>query len=355
MTQRIFVAGATGVIGSRLVPLLAAAGHDVTAVGRTAEKRARLERTGAHAIGVDLFDRAATTQAMKGIEVAINVATHIPPSARAFVPGAWRHNERVRRHVSANLVAAALAVGATRVIQESFAPIYRDAGDDWIEEDAPVRAARYNRAVLDAEAAAERFTREGGTGVVLRFAYFYGADSDFTRDAIRYVRRGRAPVLGSPSAYISSITLDDAARAVVAALDVPAGCYNVSDDRPVRRREFVDALAAALGAAPPKFYPVWVAALAGSLGETLARSQRISNARLRAAANWAPRYPSVAEGWPAVVAELFQRSASPNGKALRPARPRVSSRRRSARTPAGSRAGRASRAATSNRRSTPPL
>ncbi|HEX9285210.1 MAG TPA: hypothetical protein VF879_06030, partial [Nitrospirales bacterium] len=230
--------------------------------------------------------------------------THIPPSARAFVPGAWRQNNRLRRLVSHNLATAALAGGVGRFIQESFAPIYEDAGDRWIDEDAPVRVARYNRAVLDAEAAAARVTGEGGTGVVLRFAFFYGPDSDFTQDAIRYVRRGRAPVLGSPGAFISSVSHDDAATAVAAALAVLAGTYNVSDDRPVRRREFVDALAEALGVPPPRFFPRWLTVLAGSLGETLARSQRIANRKLRTASGWAPRYPSVVEGWSAVVAAL---------------------------------------------------
>ena len=302
--HRVFLAGATGVIGHRVVPLLVAAGHHVTAVGRAPDKRAALERAGAAAIELDLFDPAAVGRAVAGHDVVINLATHIPPSARAFVPGAWRQNNRLRRLVSHNLATAALAGGVGRFIQESFAPIYEGAGDRWIDEDAPVRVARYNRAVLDAEAAAARITRDGGTGVVLRFAYFYGADSDFTRDAIRYVRRGRAPVLGSPSAFISSVSHDDAAAAVVAALAVLAGTYNVSDDRPVRRREFVDALAGALGVPPPKFFPRWLAVLAGSLGETLARSQRIANGKLRAASGWVPHYPSVVEGWRAVLTVL---------------------------------------------------
>ncbi len=299
--SRVFLAGATGVIGRRVVPLLVAAGHRVTAVGRAPDKRAALERAGAAAIELDLFDPAAVRRAVAGHDVVINLATHIPASARAFFPGAWRETNRMRRLVSHSLATAA---GTSRFIQESFAPIYEDAGDRWIDEDAPVRVARYNRGVLDAEAAAGRVTRDGGTGVVLRFAFFYGADSDFTRDAIRYVRRGRAPVLGSPSAFISAVSHDDAATAVIAALAVPAGTYNVSDDRPLRRREFVDALAEALGVPPPKFFPRWLAVLAGSLGETLARSQRIANGKLRAASGWAPRYPSVVEGWRAVV-DLF--------------------------------------------------
>ncbi len=297
--SRVFVAGATGVIGRRVVPLLVAAGHRVTAVGRAPDKRAALERAGAAAIELDLFDPAAVRRAVAGHDVVINLATHIPASARAFFPGAWRETNRMRRLVSHSLATAA---GTSRFIQESFAPIYGDAGDRWIDEDAPVRVARYNRGVLDAEAAAGRVTWDGGTGVVLRFAFFYGADSDFTRDAIRYVRRGRAPVLGSPSGFISAVSHDDAATAVIAALAVPAGTYNVSDDRPLRRREFVDALAEALGVPPPKFFPRWLAVLAGSLGETLARSQRIANGKLRAASGWAPRYPSVVEGWRAVVA-----------------------------------------------------
>src|SRR6266567_2256422 len=235
--MRILVTGATGVIGRRVVPLLVTARHDVTAVGRTADKRAALERAGATAIALDLFDADAVRRVVPGHNVVVNLATHIPSSRRAFLPGAWRLNSRVRTIVSANLATAALAGGTERFVQESFAPIYEDAGDRWIDERATVRAARYNRSVLDAEGAAQRVTREGPLGVVLRFAYFYGADSDFTQDAIRYVRRGWAPAFGSPDAYISSVSHDDAAAAVLAALAVPPGIYNVCDDRPVRRRE----------------------------------------------------------------------------------------------------------------------
>src|SRR6266508_1170416 len=128
--------------------------------------------------------------AVPGHEAVVNLATHIPPGSRAFLPGAWRENDRIRRVGAANLVEAALAGSAKRFIQESFAPIYPDRGDAWIDERVPARPVRYNRSVIDAEAAAERFTRSGGAGIVLRFAYFYGADSDFTRDAVRLVRKG---------------------------------------------------------------------------------------------------------------------------------------------------------------------
>ncbi len=307
-TQQILVTGATGVIGRRVVPMLVAAGHRVSAIGRTPEKRLALGRAGAIGIAVDLFDPTAVRRAVEKMDVVVNLATHIPPSSRTFVPGAWRENNRIRREASANIVEGLIATGGgRRLIQESFAPIYEDGGDQWVDETAPVRAPRYNRGNIEAEAATRRLTQAGGSGVVLRFSYFYGADSPFTLDAIQFLRRGRAPVFGLPTAYLSSISQDDAATAVIAALGVPAGIYNVTDDTPLRRRDYVDALARAIGVAPPRFFPTWVATLAGSIGETLSRSHRMSNAKLRAVSGWAPRFPGVEEGWREMLKEMADR------------------------------------------------
>jgi nucleoside-diphosphate-sugar epimerase len=303
--MRIFVTGATGVVGRRAVPLLVEAGHEVTGVARTPEKAPGLERAGAKAVSVDLFDAAGLRSAIAGHEVVINLATAVPSGMRIMLPGAWRGMDRIRRDASALIVDAALASGAERLIQESFAPIYEDGRDRWIDEGWPLRPGRYNRSVLDAERSAARFTEAGRTGVVLRFGFFYGPDAGgATLQVIAAVRRGWAPWFGSPDGFLPALTHDDAATAVVAALGVPAGTYNVVDDEPLPRREDFGALAAALGVPPPKFMPAWMARLAGSLGETLARSLRISNRRFRDMAGWAPAYPSVREGWPAVVSEL---------------------------------------------------
>lgn len=306
--MKIFVAGATGVIGRRVVPQLVAAGHAVSAAARSPGKGVPLENAGARTLRVDLFDPKALRAAVAGHDVVINLATHIPAStARMLLPGAWRENDRIRKHASSNLVDAAIAAGASRFIQESFAPVYPDRGDAWIDEDTPIAPTRYNRTVTDAEASARRFTTHGRAGVVLRFGGFYGHDSVFTRDMIELVRKGRAPLPGAPDAYVSSISHDDAASAVVAALGVPAGTYNVVDDEPLRRREFAAALAAALHVEPPRPFPAWLAALAGSLGELMSRSQRISNRLLRWESGWRPKYPSLHEGWPATVAALHTR------------------------------------------------
>ncbi len=275
--------------------MLASAGHSISALVRTPEKRAALSRYGAKPVEVSLFDPDRLRQAVSRHDVVINLATAIPPASKALFPGAWRANARIRRIGAANLSAAATSAGATRYIQESFAPIYDDAGDQWIDETSPIRPARYNRAVLDAERAAESFTSSRRAGVVLRFAFFYGPDSDFLHDMIANVRRGWAPGFG-PDGYISSISHDDAASAVVAALQLPPGIYNVTDDEPVTKREFFHTLATAIGAPEPRFPPSWISHLLGSLGDTLARSQRMSNGKLRGASGWSPKFPSVREG-----------------------------------------------------------
>ncbi|GMV59867.1 MAG: hypothetical protein AMXMBFR72_29600 [Betaproteobacteria bacterium] len=300
--MNLFVTGGTGVVGRRAIPLLARAGHRITAVARSAQKAALLQRLGALPVRLDLFDRRALCKAVPGHDAVINLATHIPPStARLLLPGAWRENDRIRRVASANLVDAALAASVQRFVQESFAPVYPDHGDAWIDESTPLQPARFNASVADAEAAARRFGDAGRTSVVLRFAAFYGPDAYQTRDMINAVRRGWAPLPGRADAFFSSISHDDAASAVVAALALPAGIYNVSDDEPLTRGEVAAALAAVLGVPPPRALPGWLTALTGSLGELMSRSLRISNRRIRAESAWAPKYRSLREGWRAVV------------------------------------------------------
>src|SRR5712691_6261793 len=161
---RIFVAGATGVVGRRAVPLLVTAGHRVTAVARTPEKRAELERMGAAAVHVALFAPDSVRSAVAGHDVVINLATSIPPSSRAFLPGAWRKNDRVRSTVPASLAAGALAGSVQRFIQESFAPVYPNCGERWIDESTPIRTARYNRTIEGCGSAGGAFFTRGACG-----------------------------------------------------------------------------------------------------------------------------------------------------------------------------------------------
>jgi nucleoside-diphosphate-sugar epimerase len=303
--MKVFVTGATGVVGRRAVPLLVQAGHEVTAVARTPEKAAALERAGARPVQVDLFDADGVRRAVAGHQAVLNLATHIPRSTTAMMlPWSWRENDRIRREASAILVDAALAAGAARFVQESFAPMYPDRGDQWIDEGVPPHPARYNRSTLDAERSAARFAESGGAAVVLRFGGFYGPDAAHVPDLIKFTKKGMMALPGRPEAYFSSLSHDDAASAAVAALGVEGGIYNVAEDDPLTRRAFFDVIAAGLGVPSPRPQPAWMSKLMGSAGDLLSRSVRLSNRKFRQASGWAPRYPSVREGWPALLAEM---------------------------------------------------
>ncbi|MBA2686226.1 MAG: NAD(P)-dependent oxidoreductase [Gemmatimonadaceae bacterium] len=307
-TKRIFVTGATGVVGTHVVPLLIAQGHDVSAVGRSAEKRARLESLGARGVELDVFDEVATRTALAGQDVVINLATHMPETTmQMMLPWKWRENDVVRREGSAALAHAAHDAGVRRFMQESFAPIYEDNGSEWIDESWRQRPASYNRTTLDAERSALSYTEQGGEGVVLRFAGFYGPDQ-FLRDAIGMVKKGWSPLPGSPLAYWSSIAHEDAASAVVALVGAPAGVYNVCDDTPITRAEWAVALAqAAEITKAPRPIPRFLAALGGASVECLSRSQRMSNAKLKAATGWSPKWASAREGLTAAVRSFAPR------------------------------------------------
>ncbi len=120
---------------------------------------------------------------------------------------------------------------------------------------------------------------------------------------IKLARRRMALGAG-PDRYVSSITTDDAAAAVVSSLSAPAGLYNVGDDEPVTRRDFFAALAGALGVRPPRIAPAGLARLGGSKASVLVRSQRVSNGAFVDATGWKPVQRSVREGWPVVLSAV---------------------------------------------------
>lgn len=299
--MRIFITGATGVIGTRVLPLLIQAGHHVSALSRSARNRDVLRRFGAVPVEADIFEVSGLRRAIAGHDAVINLATHIPSSAtKMMIRWAWRENDRIRRYASVAIATAAHAEGVTRMVQESFAPVYGDHGDDWIDESMPAEPARYNRSVLDAETATQHFTDQGAVGVALRFGGLYGPDATMA-EMLGVMRKGWSPFPGDPNAYVSSLSQDDAATAVLAALDVPAGVYNIIEDEPMRRGEWARSLASAAGLPAPKQIPAWVAALGGSTMRLLARSQRISNRKFRAASRWTPRYPRASDAWPDIL------------------------------------------------------
>ncbi len=294
--MKIFVSGATGVIGRRVVPQLIQAGHQVTGLARTDQKMALLRQSGAAPVRVNLFDPAALGPALTGHGAVANLATNVPPLERALEPTAWEIHNRLRNEASHHLTRAAAEVGCQIFIQESITFPYADKGAEWIEETDADSCPSEMASSRVAEEQTAWFSENGGRGIVLRFALFYARDSSHTQEFQAAIRAGQSPFLGDPASYMSHIHAEDAAAAVVSALNAPAGIYNVADDQPLVRQELAAAIAELEGVASPSPPEPIQGGLPGGI-EALTRSQRVSNKRMKQNTGWTPRYPSVREGW----------------------------------------------------------
>ena len=286
--HRVFVTGATGVLGRRVVPRLVEAGHTVTAVARSEEKAAALRTAGATPVHVDLFDRDAVRAAVAGHDSIAQLATHIPTGPAAAEPSAWRINESLRRDAAPAIAAAGGDAGVERFIQESITFPYVDRGDEWVDEECERVSFWATDASAVAEAAAASVTAAGGVGIVLRFALFMAADSAHTQSFFNAAERGLFALAGDPESFISFVHMDDAAGAVVAALDAPAGTYNVAEPDPVRRSAHREMLANVVGMPLLRPVPDPVGSTGVRTVASLGRSHRISSRRLREVSSWTP-------------------------------------------------------------------
>ncbi|HZU70078.1 MAG TPA: NAD(P)-dependent oxidoreductase [Ktedonobacteraceae bacterium] len=300
--MKIFVTGATRVLGNAVVPLLIARGHHVQALSRSQENRRVLERMGAEPVSADLFDVESLKHAVAGCDAILHLATRIPPTMQMGKLSAWQENDRIRREGTNNLVEAALAVGGVHTfIYPSFASVYPDSGDRWIDaETSPVRPTPTLRSTLDAEAAVARFAGEGRRGISLRMGGFYGLESPTTLEQINYARKGIATFPGSSDGYLSQIWVPDAGRAIVAALEpsVPSDVYDIVDDEPLTRSEVLTLMAQAVGRKRLLHIPAPIMRMMlGVIYDMMCRSLRISNRRFKEVSDWKPEVTNAREGW----------------------------------------------------------
>ena len=207
----------------------------MTAMARSEAKAQVLRREGARPVQVSLFDRERLTAELGDHEAVVNLASSLPSPQRFMMKSAWADCERIRTQGSATLVAAALAAGIPRVVQESVVMIYRDGDDRWIDESWPVD--HYPIAVGNhaAESSSRIFAESGRDAIILRFGLFYGPGAAHSEMIMDLARRHIAFQVGRPGTYSSSIHLADAAAAVVAALACPAGTTTSSTTTPSPR------------------------------------------------------------------------------------------------------------------------
>jgi 2-alkyl-3-oxoalkanoate reductase len=308
--MRIFVAGATGALGRRLVPQLVAGGHQVTGMTRSPGKVGWLRAAGAEPVMADALDRDDVLRVVAAArpEVVVHQLTDLAAMTnfRRFDAG-FAATNRLRTEGTDHLLAAARAAGARRLVAQSFAgwPFARVGGpvkteDDPLDPDPPAELRRTLDAIRHLEAAVAQ--AEGIEGLVLRYGGFYGPGTSAGEGGyvLEDLRRRRFPIVGAGTGVWSFVHIDDAAAATVAAVERGApGIYQIVDDDPAPVAEWLPVLAEAAGARPPRRVPVWAARLlAGEHGVVLMTEVRgASNAKAKRELGWRPAWPSWRQGF----------------------------------------------------------
>ncbi len=311
--MRVFVAGASGAIGSRLVPQLIDAGHEVVGTHVSSRGGERVRALGAHPVALDLLDERAVRDAVLAAapEAIVHEATALADvKFGRDMDKITAGTNALRTTGTDALLAAAREAGVRRFVAQSvsvYGRYAREGGpvkseDDPLEPTPPKHARQGAAAMTYLEDAVTDFG-----GIALRYGVFYGAANDGT---IEPVRKRQFPIVGDGGGVWSWIHLDDAAAATVLALyhDGPA-IYNVVDDEPAPVREWLPVLAHALGAQPPRHLPAWLARLlAGEFVVRLSTEARgASNAKAKRELGWTLRYPTWRTGFETVYSAIAER------------------------------------------------
>ncbi len=311
--MKIFIAGASGVLGRRLVRLLVARGHSVIGQVRSAKAEAAVAGAGGEPRHADLFDAESLARAADGCDTVIHAATAIPTKQKTTAAD-WAMNDHIRRKGTRCLAEAAGKIGAKTYIQQSVVWVANPKDGSAFDEDSPVVADSLVQSAVDAEAIArEAGAAEGFTVAILRGGAFYDCESAHTRMLAEGIRKRAMPIIGRGDAVWSLIHTDDAASAYVAAAEHPReGVWHVVDDEPVSVSALFEAIAQRLGAPPPRQVPAWFARwFAGERAVAyFTRSTRTSSARFRRDFGWAPKYSTYREGLDQIVAEWNSQAPS---------------------------------------------
>ena len=297
--MRVFVAGSAGVLGRRIIPLLVGQGHEVTALTRRSDRAGMLRSLGAYPAVADAFNPVSLAAAVKHAspDVVIHQLTDLTAGNSAA-------NAALRTRGTRNLMDAAHAAGADRVISQSIAWAY-SAGSRPANEGTPLDlgASEPRRTTVRAVAALERATQEAAEWVVLRYGMLYGPDTWYEPRGSKAAdaRAGRLVIDDDVTSFVH---VDDAAGAAVQALTWPSGQVNICDDEPAAGREWVPAFCQAIGAPVP-----YLAGNSPDSREPWARGADNRHARTQLA--WSPRYPSWRQGFNAmssgnVVVDVIQ-------------------------------------------------
>jgi 2-alkyl-3-oxoalkanoate reductase len=313
--MRVFVAGASGAIGTRLVSQLLERGHEVIGTATSPGSAERVRALGATAILLDLLDRGSVRNAVleAGPDAIVHQATALRDvSFSSNLDRSFEPTNRLRREGADALLAASWEAGVPRFVAQSFAGMRyaRDGGPVKTEgaalDPTPVAGTGETKAAMRHLEAAVT----GAGGIALRYGGFYGADNDGLVDVLKR----QFPIVGDGGGIFSFIHLEDAAAATVLALEHEGpAIYEIVDDEPAPVREWLPVLAEALGAKQLRRVPVWLGRLfAGQAGVVLRTTARgVSNAKAKGELGWTLDYPSWRQGFVEAYAKPTASTATP--------------------------------------------
>ncbi|HEY2259295.1 MAG TPA: NAD(P)-dependent oxidoreductase [Solirubrobacteraceae bacterium] len=325
--MKVFIAGAGGAIGMRLTAQLVAGGHEVAAMTRSGRKQSLIEELGAQAVVADALDRRTVMQVVVRAkpQVVVSQLTSLTGvSNLKHFDREFALTNRLRTEGTDHLLEAARAAGARRFVAQSYGNwTYERRGspvkteDDPFDPDPPAEQIESLRAIRQLERAV--LDADGIEAIALRYGNFYGPGTGLAADGevTAIVAKRRFPIIGDGAGIWSFLHVDDAAAATVAAVERGApGVYNVADDEPASVAEWLPALAAALGAKPPRRVPVWVGRLAaGEVGVSMmTRIRGIANEKAKRELDWSPAHPSWRQGFRTILAGERTLSAPRRGK-----------------------------------------
>lgn len=303
--MKVLVAGATGVVGRRLVPMLIEQGHQVVGLVRSSRAES-LAALGAEIMSVDALDRAAVIEAVRKAEpdAIVHQLTALSGAKLRNFDQAFARTNELRTKGTDHLLAAAEAAGVGRFIAQSYTNWTNDPNGPAVQDEEagldpnPIPTQRRTLAGIEH---LERVVPAAG-GIVLRYGNFYGPGTHLGAggEYEKVIRSGGFPIIGGGTGIWSFIHVDDAAAAAIAALTQGApGVYNVVDDEPAPMSEWLPVLARELGARPPRRVPAWLGRLLA--GEAVVHmSTRIrgsANGKAKAELGWTPLYPSWRDGF----------------------------------------------------------
>ena len=305
--MKVFLAGATGALGRRLIPLLRANGHDVVGTTTSQAKRSILWDLGAKPVVVDILDRDAVLAAVEAAEpdAIIHEATALAGADFRRFEKSFELTDRLRTEGTDNL----LATGVERFVAQSFAgwPYARIGGrikseDDPLDPEPAKQLRRTLEAIRHLESAVT-----AADGIVLRYGGFYGPGTSVEAggEQIELVRKRRFPLMGEARGVWSFIHIDDAAAATVAALeDAQPGIYNIVDDDPAPVAEWLPYLAEVAGAKPPRHLPLWLGRAVGGehMVVLMEESRGASNEKAKRELGWRPAHASWRGGFAEALA-----------------------------------------------------